>query len=52
VRTFGRIAPVQAMNRWTDFVEQPTAAAALAKVSPAVTRRWISRRSASVNLWP
>jgi len=33
------MAPVQTMNRWIDFVEHPTAFAALAKVSPAVTRR-------------
>jgi hypothetical protein len=30
------------MNRWIDLVEHPTAAAALAKVSPSETRRWIS----------
>jgi hypothetical protein len=31
-----RIKPaVRAMNRWIDFVEQPTAAAAAAKVSPS-----------------
>jgi hypothetical protein len=31
------------MNRWIDLVEHPTAATANAKVSPSLTRRWISR---------
>jgi hypothetical protein len=30
------------MNRWIDLVEHPIASAALAKVSPSATRRWIS----------
>jgi hypothetical protein len=30
------------MNRWMDLVEHPTAAAAVAKVSPSQTRRRIS----------
>jgi hypothetical protein len=40
------------MNRWIDFVEHPTAAAAEANVSPAETRRWISEWSATVSLFP
>jgi hypothetical protein len=34
------------MNRWIDFVEHPTVAAAVAKVSPPQMRRSISERSA------
>ena len=42
----GIMPPVRAMNRWIDLVEQPTAAAAIANVSPSETRRWISTWSA------
>ena len=42
-RARGLMPPVRAMNRWMDLVEHPTAAAAMANVSPSKTRRWISK---------
>ena len=51
-RARGIMPPVRAMNRWIDLVEHPTAAAALAKVSPPETRRWISTWSSWLSRLP
>ena len=51
-RDRGIMPPVRAMNRWIDLVEHPTAAAALAKVSPSETRRWISTWSSWLSRLP
>ena len=40
------------MNRWIDLVEHPTAAAALAKVSPSETRAGSAARARRVSQYP